>query len=153
MNGYVYFAIAAVACGCAYGVTPEQELPHDAGIIKVDSGGGKDAQAPKDAGVTDSSVDLPDVPQQIQCTSLPLSTGMPSCDSCLGTSCCAEDQTCGFDQECMALIGCVDNCLPTDGGPPDPQCESDCESQYPNGMSEIDGLDNCMQTSCSTSCM
>ena len=154
MKAYVYFAmVVAGLAGCAYGVAPEGAT-HDGGIVHLDAGTKKDAQTTtKDAGVQDSSVDLPDVQQQTQCSSLPLSTGLSSCDSCLGSSCCTEDQTCGFDQECMAVIGCLDNCLPTDGGPPDQQCETDCESQYPNGTSELSDLDTCMQNDCSTTCM
>lgn len=156
MNRYVYFAVASVLCACAYGVTPEQELPHDGGIIHVDSGiQAKDAGSPtQDSGPTvqDSSVDLPDVPEQTTCSSLPLGTGLASCDTCLGSSCCAEDQTCGFDQDCMAFVSCTDACFPLDGGAPDTQCESDCESTYPKGANELANLDNCMQNSCSTTC-
>jgi len=34
----------------------------------------------------------------------------------------------------------------------DQTCESNCESQYPNGVSELSNLDSCMQTSCATEC-
>ena len=154
MKAYVYFAIIAALGGCAFGVTPEQELPHDGGIIKLDGGGLKDAKPPaQDGGVQqDSSIDLPDTSVTTQCSSLPLGTGMPSCDSCISTSCCNEDQACGFDQDCIAFIDCVNNCLPADGGPPDSACESSCESTYPSGVSELGALDSCMQNSCPNDC-
>ncbi len=154
MKAYVYFAIACAAAlgGCAYGNSGVQKWQHDGGIVAAD-GGAKDASKPiPEASTQDVSQDPPDVQQQTQCASLPLPTGMPQCDSCLGASCCAEDQTCGNDQDCMAFIGCMNNCFNTVDGGVDPQCQSTCESQYPNGMSELSNLDSCMQTSCATDC-
>ena len=90
--------------------------------------------------------------QQTTCSALPLGTGDPQCDTCLGASCCAEDQTCGNDQNCMAFIGCVDNCINQVDGGMDQTCEQACESQYPNGVSELSNLDMCMQNSCATAC-
>jgi hypothetical protein len=148
----VYFATFATLAGCAYGVTPEQEIPHDGGIIKIDGGGIKDAKAPiQDAGVVETSTDLPDVSQPF-CSSLPLATGEPSCDSCVSSSCCNEDQACGFDQDCIGFIDCMNQCFPLDGGPPDTTCESSCETTYPGGANELGTLDTCMQDSCSSTC-
>jgi len=154
---YVYFAsigwFTGLLAGCAFGVTPDQELPHDGGILHADGGAVKDAKAPTtDAGVEDSAVDPPDVPETTQCTTLPLPTGIPACDTCLAGSCCAEDQACGFDQDCMAFNDCVEECFPDDGGPLDQECESLCEAQYPNGSSELFALDECLQDSCATDC-
>lgn len=154
MKGYLYFALVsagALATGCAFGVTPEQELAHDSGITHLDAGTKKDANAPIDAAVHDSSQVLPDV-EQTQCSSLPLQTGIPACDTCLGASCCNEDQTCGNDQECMAFDECLYECIPTDGGTQDPNCETDCATTYPNGFNELDALDTCLAQSCSTEC-
>lgn len=153
MKAYVYFAtIGAALAGCAYGdtgVDPFQK--HDAGIVHAD--GGKDAKAPvQDAGPVEDAWQQPDVQQQTTCSSLPLPTGMPQCDSCLSASCCAEDQTCGNDQECIAFIGCVNNCFNTVDGGLDQQCETTCETDYPNGVSELGNLDMCMQNSCATDC-
>jgi hypothetical protein len=152
VKAYVYFAIiGAVLPGCAYGDSGVHPWEHDGGILQAE--GGKDASKPiPEASTPDVSQDLPDVQQQTQCASLPLGTGMPSCDSCLGASCCNEDQACGNDQECMAFISCANNCFNTVDGGVDPQCESTCESQYPNGVSELSTLDSCMQQSCATAC-
>ena len=153
MKAYVYFAIVAVgASACAYGQS-EQQLDHnDGGVLHAD-GGVKDAAKPKqDAQAQeDVSVDPPDV-QQTTCSSLPLPTGMPQCDTCLGASCCAEDQACGNDQDCMAFISCVNGCFNQVDGGVDQTCESSCQSQYPNGANELSNLDMCMQNSCASPC-
>ena len=155
MKAYVYFAIiAAAASACAYGQSEVQidQQHHDGGVLHAD-GGAKDAAKPlQDAKpVEDTWVDPPDV-QQTTCSSLPLGTGMPQCDTCLGASCCTEDQTCGNDQECMAFISCVNPCFNQVDGGVDQNCESQCETQYPNGVNELSNLDSCMQTSCATEC-
>ena len=151
MKAYVYFAIiGASLAGCAYGNSGVDPFHKDAGVLHAD--GGKDAKAPvKDAGPVED-VFQDDVQEQTTCSSLPLGTGMPQCDSCLGASCCAEDQTCGNDQECMAFVSCVDNCFNQVDGGLDQVCESTCESQYPNGVSELSNLDTCMQSSCAVDC-
>ncbi len=151
----MYFAAIGlhVLAGCAYGKIAGEGPFEDAGVIHAD-GGAKDAKTPpKDAqAVEDVSQELPDVTTTTTCDPLPLGTGLATCDTCLGASCCSEDQACGNDQACLAFIGCMDNCIPTDGGPPDQQCYSDCQTTYPNGANELDMLDTCMQTSCMTDC-
>ena len=154
MKAYVYFAIvAAGASACAYGQSGEQLDHHDGGVLHADGGVTKDAAKPQqDAQAQeDVSVDPPDV-QQTTCSSLPLPTGMPQCDTCLGQSCCAEDQTCGNDQDCMAFISCINGCFNQVDGGVDQTCESDCEAQYPNGANELSNLDMCMQNSCASPC-
>lgn len=154
VKAYVYFAaILLPVSGCAYGkIASEQDEPHDSGILHAD-GGVKDAKAPaKDAQSVEDVQEVPDVTVSTQCDPLPLGTGLPACDTCLGSSCCAEDQTCGSDQDCMGFVSCVDNCVPSDGGPPDQQCYADCQTTYPNGESELNALDSCMQNSCTTEC-
>jgi hypothetical protein len=149
----VYFAIiAAGASACAYGQNIDQLEHNDGGVLHAD-GGTKDAAKPlQDAKpVEDNWVNPVDV-QQTQCSSLPLPTGMPQCDTCLGASCCAEDQTCGNDQECMAFISCIDGCFNQVDGGVDQTCETSCESQYPNGANELSSLDACMQNSCASQC-
>ena len=151
MKAYVYFAIVSTLGGCAYGTSGVDPFKsHDAGIVHVDAG--KDAKAPpvKDAGPVED-VWQDDVQQQTAC-SLPLPTGMASCDSCLGSSCCAEDETCGNDQDCIGFVGCVNNCFNTVDGGLDQNCESTCEADYPNGVGELSNLDTCMQNSCATEC-
>jgi hypothetical protein len=153
VKAYVYFAtmLAAAVSACAYGDSGVHPF-HDGGTIIHADGGTKDAaKPPQDAAQKDSSVDPPDV-EQTTCSQLPLGTGMPQCDTCLGASCCTEDQTCGNDQECMAFISCANNCFNQVDGGVDQQCETTCESQYPSGVNELSNLDSCMQNSCGTAC-
>jgi len=153
VKAYVYFAvIAAGATACAYGHSGLDLDHHDGGVLHAD-GGAKDAAKPQQDAQTqqDAWVDPPDV-QQTQCSSLPLGTGIAQCDTCLGASCCDEDQTCGNDQECIAFIDCVNLCFNQVDGGMDQVCEQSCESQYPNGVAELSNLDMCMQNSCSTAC-
>jgi len=173
VKAYVYFAVIAVgatacprrglrrvvgpgllslfATGCAFGQSAEQLQHHDAGVIVKADGGTKDAAKPQpDAHVEDTWVDPPDV--QTTCSSLPLGTGMQQCDTCLGASCCSEDQTCGNDQECIAFIDCFNQCFNQVDGGMDQTCEQACENQYPNGVAELSNLDMCMQNSCGTEC-
>lgn len=154
MKAYVYFTIIAAAgvSACAFGQSAEQLQHHDGGVIVKADGGSKDAAKPQqDAHVQDTWVDPPDV-EQTTCSSLPLGTGMQQCDSCLGASCCSEDQTCGNDQECIAFIDCANQCFNQVDGGMDQNCEQTCESQYPNGVAELSNLDMCMQNSCATAC-
>ena len=144
MKGYVYFAIVALA-GCAYGVAPYSESP-DAGAKHLDAG-------VKDAKTVDAAPqhDASDPPDVVTACTLALPTGSPSCDSCLGASCCSEDDACGLDQDCMAFDDCLYSCVADDGGL-DTDCESTCETTYPNGASELIALDDCMEQSCATDC-
>src|SRR4051812_44367426 len=50
-----------------------------------------------------------------------LSSGDPTCDSCLDTSCCTENKACVADPDCNALIACGDACR-------DDACISACMS-------------------------
>lgn len=153
MKAYVYFAIVcAGASACAYGQTSDQIQHHDGGVLHADGGLSKDAAKPQDAKATiDNWVDPPDV-AQTTCSSLPLPTGNQACDTCLGASCCTEDQTCGNDQECMAFISCMNGCFNQVDGGIDQACQSNCESSYPSGVNELTNLDSCMQNSCATDC-
>jgi hypothetical protein len=147
--------VLPLLAGCAFGKIAgddDFETPHDSGIVKADAGV-KDAKTiPEATTVEDSSQTLPDVTTTETCTTLPLGTGDPQCDTCIASSCCDEDQTCGNDQDCMAFVGCVDECVPDDGGPPDQECYSECEADYSTGEAELDALDTCLENDCSTAC-
>jgi hypothetical protein len=154
VKAYVYFAIvAAGASACAYGQSGVQLDHHDGGSILHADAGAKDAAKPQqDAQAQeDVQIDPPDV-ITTTCSSLPLGTGMPACDSCIGASCCTEDQTCGNDQDCMAFISCMNGCFNQVDGGLDQNCEMSCESSYPNGVNELSNLDSCMQNSCAVDC-
>jgi hypothetical protein len=144
-----YVCLAVLLSGCAYGFS--DKWTYDAGGTPPHDAGKHETSAPMyDAAVPEAS-DLPDVSQQQPCT-LALATGIPTCDTCLGSSCCSEDDTCGGDPDCMSFINCMDACIPTDGGVPDPQCESTCQSSYPSGANELSALDNCMSVQCRSEC-
>ncbi len=158
VKAYVYFAAISlqVLAGCAYGKFSGDDFAEpDSGIVVKDAGAPKDASKPivDAAAPLDSSQDPQDVTVQTQCDPLPLATGLAACDTCLGASCCAEDEACGNDQDCMGFIECVDECDPGDGGQPDQECYGNCESEFPNGENELNALDSCMQNDCSTQCL
>lgn len=145
-----YVCLAVLLSGCAYGFS--DKWTNDAGGPPPVDAGKHETSAPVyDAAAAYEASDLPDVSQQQPC-SLPLATGIPTCDTCLGTSCCNEDDTCGGDPDCMSFITCVDACIPSDGGVPDPTCESTCQSIYPTGANELSSLDNCMSLQCRNEC-
>lgn len=151
MKAYVYFAIIAAASACAYGQSEVQIDHHDGGVLHADGGAKDAAKPPQDAKAQEDVVDLPDV-EQPTCSSLPLSTGDEQCDTCIGASCCTEDQACGNDQDCMAFISCMNGCFNQVDGGIDQACESSCESSYPSGANELSNLDTCMQNGCATDC-
>jgi hypothetical protein len=147
----VYFAaLLAPVLGCAYGVDPEEIPKPDAGEHPMEAGNKPDVATTPDVSVPDVQ-NIPDVSQPT-CSSLPLPTGDPVCDSCLGASCCSQDQACGNDNDCLSFINCEDNCIPLDGGPLDPTCESACETSYPTGANELNLLESCMSSLCRNDC-
>ncbi len=157
LTAYVYLATISLAGGCAYGAPAgydpghmfgDSGLGHDAGVASVHDAG---KPPPDDAAVTsDDSGDRPDTTTTTCSLSLP--TGNPLCDSCLSSFCCTEDTACGNDPDCMNFINCTGACFPSDGGPPDQTCVNGCTSQYPNGSNELMNLDQCLGTSCVSSC-
>jgi hypothetical protein len=159
VKAYVYFAIvcagASTFCeACAYGQSEAQlDEHHDSGVVLHADAGAKDAAKPQqDAQVEqDVFVDPPDV-LTTTCATLPLGTGIPECDTCIGSSCCNEDQACGNDQDCMGFISCINGCFNQVDGGVDEDCESSCESDYPNGANELSNLDSCMENSCPSQC-
>jgi hypothetical protein len=52
----------------------------------------------------------------------------------------------------MAFISCINGCFNQVDGGVDEDCESSCESDYPNGANELSNLDSCMETSCPSQC-
>jgi hypothetical protein len=74
-----------------------------------------------------------------------LSSGDPTCDACVASSCCAEDTACASDADCTALITCGDACM-------DDTCFSACFAAHPTGASILDKLSTCVEGSCGTAC-
>ncbi len=192
---------AGLGLGCAYGTTDANRRlgasddPCGGGDCEdAGYGGGGDATYPgADSGApaTDSGYVFPDTGPLLPDTSIPdraapfdtsvvcvlrLSTGDPTCDSCLAVSCCAEDNACGAAPGCLAFDSCMGTCLgafpdagvpidagiPTDAGPdadadaaaaPDAAaCASACELRFPLGSSLLSSLDSCLSTSCAVEC-
>ncbi len=70
-----------------------------------------------------------------------------TCGNCaLGGICAGTMSACQADQNCTALLSCLDTCA-------DPTCANTCASQYPGGMSLYESLITCVVCdSCSVSC-
>jgi hypothetical protein len=166
--------LAASLLACAYS-------PNDPGYsgVPIPLGIAADANAPPpsnangdgsaDASATPDTSAPPDdaaIPpgrpdaQPAQCT-LTIGDPDPSCNACLAQSCCAVDNTCGQDQNCIAMIECLDQCLAPDSGadggadadPLNPNvCMSQCSTQFPTGAAEFNALNNCVETECPGSC-
>ncbi|HEY8078523.1 MAG TPA: hypothetical protein VIF62_30545 [Labilithrix sp.] len=74
-----------------------------------------------------------------------LSTGDPTCDTCLDASCCAENTACVSDADCQALLTCGDACT-------DDACFNACYSAHPSGAAKLDDLSRCVESSCASQC-
>ncbi len=74
-----------------------------------------------------------------------LSSGDPTCDSCLDASCCAENTACVSDADCQALLTCGSACK-------DDACIRACYSAHPSGAAKLDDLSRCVESSCASQC-
>ena len=74
-----------------------------------------------------------------------LTSGDPTCDTCLDTSCCAENTACVSNADCSALLACGDACT-------DETCISACMTAHPTGAALLDTLGTCVSNSCATAC-
>jgi hypothetical protein len=142
-------------CGSAFGPACDagsQSSTYDAGHPH-DAATQIDAWTPGDAGAFDAATfdaSPPDSSITQQCA-LSIGTGMPQCDTCLGQSCCAQDNACGNSPDCNSFLRCGNDCFSADGGPTQ-ACFDACTTQYPTGSALIDALDACMSSSCATEC-
>jgi hypothetical protein len=85
--------------------------------------------------------------------SLSFPTQMPACDTCIGRSCCAEDNACGGDQACLAVVGCMDQCASSpDAGANPTACFDACAQQDPAGASVLAALEQCLEGQCQVEC-
>jgi hypothetical protein len=152
--------------GIGSGISPDE---------MIDSGNtyypGADSGSAYDSGSIQSEASTPDVLEPIDtarpidsappttCT-LTLPTGDPTCDSCIETSCCAADNACGTDPDCMNFGMCASDCegidpdsgLPDDAGADSGACIATCESTYPTGATELNAIDTCLETTCASAC-
>jgi hypothetical protein len=70
-----------------------------------------------------------------------------TCDSCLSGSCCALGTACGSNAACKALLNCVGNCPAGNT-----TCVQGCASSNSGGVSALQGLEMCVQSSCNSQC-
>jgi hypothetical protein len=120
---------------------------HDSAVVQHPQ---KDASAADTSqSVEDSSVEVPD---SSPVCSPKFTTGIPQCDTCEGQNCCLEDNACANNSQCTNIVTCYDNCIPNDGGPPDPNCMSNCDSTYPQGATLLNAWGQCIQTNCANDC-
>jgi hypothetical protein len=133
-----------------------------------DGGGAKDSGAPPpshDASNPPPPVDSGPAPDTGggSCT-LPsaAASGIPACDQCEQTSCCAQIAACLDNPPCLAIYNCTQNCdngLYGDGGTFDSTnaslvdaCWNGCEAGQITA-STFETQDTCVSTSCKTPCM
>jgi hypothetical protein len=74
-----------------------------------------------------------------------LTSGDPTCDACLDTSCCAQTTTCLGSKDCLAVVGCYDTCA-------DAACAAACDAAHPTGASELGAVFTCAQSNCASTC-
>jgi hypothetical protein len=86
-------------------------------------------------------------PEPAPACSLKLKTGQATCDSCMGSKCCAQDNACAGSSSCVALLNCVVKCPNNDSA-----CVDACASSYPSGVTPLTNWISCMDKSCGTSC-
>ena len=130
-------------------------------VAPPNEGGGPDG-APTDGGSPDSTG---------TCT-LTSPPSNPTCASCVQTACCQDWNTCAANSDCVAYVACVRACFAVDagpdGGPPPPPppdagfgdggdnggfaCAKQCETQYPNGVSDGISVADCENNACAFSC-
>jgi hypothetical protein len=64
------------------------------------------------------------------------------CTQCGGASCCAQDQACSADTDCVNLLSCEQGCGGTSA------CISGCQQQSPNGVTLLANLTTCLDADC-----
>jgi hypothetical protein len=80
------------------------------------------------------------------CT-LSISSGSATCNACLERSCCAPDNACGRNSDCVAVMKCLGNCSSSDSA-----CASACVSAHATGASLLQSFVTCESSSCSAAC-
>lgn len=148
------FVAGALCVGCATGVSVEEPSPSGSGATrdasapdakpKADSGSyfAQDSGAPNDPPAEQDSGSGPN-----NC-SLQISYGGQTCQTCMG-GCCAVDNACAFDADCVALINCLNPCANTQN---QQTCFATCRSQHTTGAQLFDAIVSCMNTQCANDC-
>jgi len=78
-------------------------------------------------------------------------TFMPSCLSCLATSCCDVALACFGQHDCFGYTTCQQNCPPNvlDAGN---VCLSACSTNFPMAEPAFDAMTACLHASCASVC-
>jgi hypothetical protein len=121
---------------------------HDAAMMPMEAAvEDAPAETGDDGGSGTMDTGVPDVGTMCRLT---FEYGSQQCDSCMAQNCCAPDNACGNDPNCLALIMCVTQCqADPDAGP---NCPNACAQMYPQAMNEIDAVSNCINMSCAAMC-
>ncbi len=87
-------------------------------------------------------------------TSTGMSATWSECDTCLATTCAAEEAAC--NSECLAVQACIETVCPNlsaTGSPEEGQCQKKCQGEYPDGSVSHLALVNCViDAACSPPC-
>jgi hypothetical protein len=150
------FLIAALVCGAgAVGMSMAACSSSSSGGTGPGDDGGQqdqvtnDTKPPNDVVSNDVVNDNTPPPDGGTCTGM--FSGNPTCDMCLNTSCCAELTACKADQECLALVSCVNACV-GDGGTL-ASCAGPCSADASStALQEGVAVQTCLGTNCSTQC-
>lgn len=141
-------AAMAVFClgpvGCAFGYVPgDWDAPADAGK-KPDSGKPDGGTPALDSGPGEPDTWQPQEDTGPACA-LGIDYGRSQCNTCMASSCCAEDNGCVADSQCTALLSCLNGCA-------DQKCYTACENSYPQGATKLAAIESCMGGPCSADC-
>lgn len=74
-------------------------------------------------------------------------SGDVACTTCFKANCCSQLSACDASQDCVNLVNCINQCASGDNA-----CIQSCENSYPNGVTPLDNLGACINSSCSTQC-
>lgn len=72
---------------------------------------------------------------------------LTGCQKCLYTACAPQMNACIADPECLALIACLQMCMPGDMA-----CAQACIGQHPDGLSEVQDVRDCRLDNCFDVC-
>ena len=144
--GLLFLPLVLAACATAVIETSDNTEPKP-DTPKKDAAAGTDAKPPfmgPDAAMeTDGRMETPDAGSNCM---LKIGYGSNGCQTCM-QACCNEDNACANDQDCVAVINCLNACQPNDS-----PCVSSCMNQHPQGANLLAAISQCMQSQCSGSC-
>ncbi len=69
----------------------------------------------------------------------------PACVGCATINCSAQQDACGMNTDCNAILTCYAACS-------DAACESKCTSNHPKGQTDFNAFLGCLKGSCNSQC-